>query len=127
MLMNSPRMSWLTTGAPDAADAWPAPEPNPLRGTRIEVTALRGWRDRNRFVDLPYRLHRSNPNWVPPLRRDTHRLLDRRRNPVCIRVAADFVGLKRSREVTDLLAITREIELHGRTRAKFPRKTDFRL
>ena len=45
------------------------------------MTALRGWRDRNRFVELPYRLHRDNPNWVPPLRRDMHRLLDRRRNP----------------------------------------------
>jgi hypothetical protein len=45
------------------------------------VTALRGRRDRNRFVDLPYRLHRDDPNWVPPLRRDVHRVLDRRRNP----------------------------------------------
>jgi hypothetical protein len=45
------------------------------------VTALRGRRDRHRFVDLPYRLHRDDPNWVPPLRRDVHRVLDRRRNP----------------------------------------------
>lgn len=42
---------------------------------------LRGWRDRARFIDLPYRLHRGNPNWIGPLRRDTRRLLDRRRNP----------------------------------------------
>ncbi|HJY51272.1 MAG TPA: dATP pyrophosphohydrolase, partial [Stellaceae bacterium] len=45
------------------------------------MTALRGRRDRHRFVDLPYRLHRDDPNWVPPLRRDVHRVLDRRRNP----------------------------------------------
>jgi hypothetical protein len=81
MLMNSPRMPWLTPGAPEAADAGPASERKPAKGSRIEVTALRGWRDRNRFVDLPYGLHRNDPNWVPPLRRDMHRLLDRRRNP----------------------------------------------
>jgi hypothetical protein len=68
-------------GAPDTAYAGPALQRNPARGSAIEVTALRGWRDRNRFVELPYRLHRDNPNWVPPLRRDMHRLLDRRRNP----------------------------------------------
>src|SRR5581483_5690780 len=42
---------------------------------------LRGWRDRARFIDLPYRLHRGDPNWIPPLRGDVRRLLDRRRNP----------------------------------------------
>jgi hypothetical protein len=77
MLMNSAR----TPGAPDIAYAAPAPEWNSARGSPIEVTALRGRRDRNRFVDLPYRLYRDDPNWVPPLRRDMHRLLDRRRNP----------------------------------------------
>ena len=77
MLMNSAR----APGAPEIAYAGPAPERNPARASPIEVTALRNWRDRNRFVDLPYRLHRNDPNWVPPLRRDMHRLLDRRRNP----------------------------------------------
>jgi hypothetical protein len=77
MLMHSAR----TLGAPDTAYAGPTPEPTPARGSAIEVTALRGRRDRNRFVDLPYRLHRDDPNWVPPLRRDMHRLLDRSRNP----------------------------------------------
>jgi hypothetical protein len=77
MLINNAR----TPGAPDIAYAPPAPERNAARGRPIEVTALRGRRDRHHFVDLPYRLHRGDPNWVPPLRRDIHRLLDRRRNP----------------------------------------------
>ncbi len=47
---------------------------------RIEVTALSARRDRRHFVDLPYRLHRDDPNWVPPLRRDVWRLIDPRRN-----------------------------------------------
>jgi hypothetical protein len=47
---------------------------------RIVVTALSARRDRRHFVDLPYRLHRDDPNWVPPLRRDVWRLIDSRRN-----------------------------------------------
>jgi hypothetical protein len=47
----------------------------------VEVVALRGSGDRRRFVDFPYRLHRGDPNWIPPLRRDIQALLDRRRNP----------------------------------------------
>jgi hypothetical protein len=70
-----------TFSAPDTAYANPTPERTPARSSPIEVTALRGWRDRNRFVDLPYGLHRNDPNWVPPLRRDMHRVLNRSRNP----------------------------------------------
>ena len=77
MLMNNAP----TPDAPDTAHAGPASERKPATSSPIEVTALRGRRDRNRFVDLPYRLHRNDPNWVPPLRRDMQRLLDRRRNP----------------------------------------------
>jgi len=47
----------------------------------IEVIALRDRRDRARFVDFPYRLHRGDPHWVPPLRRDMRQLIDPRRNP----------------------------------------------
>jgi hypothetical protein len=49
--------------------------------TEVKIVALRGGADRRRFVDLPYKLHRGDPNWVPPLRRDVQALLDRRRNP----------------------------------------------
>jgi GNAT superfamily N-acetyltransferase len=33
------------------------------------------------FVELPYALYAGNPHWVPPLRRDEFRRLDRRHNP----------------------------------------------
>lgn len=48
---------------------------------RIEVIPLRGMQDRSLFIDLPYRLHKNNSNWVPPLRRDVRHLIDERRNP----------------------------------------------
>jgi hypothetical protein len=56
----------------------------------IEIIALRGAGDRRRFVDLPYRLHRGDPNWIPPLRRDARMLLDRRRNPFFDHGDAEF-------------------------------------
>lgn len=37
--------------------------------------------ERREFVELPYRLYRGDPNWVPPLRRDVHELLDPARHP----------------------------------------------
>jgi hypothetical protein len=77
MVMNNARIP----GAPDTSHAGLARQRDLAKSSSIEVTALRDRRDRNRFVDLPYRLHRDDPNWVPPLRRDMHRLLDRRRNP----------------------------------------------
>ncbi|MEV4224930.1 hypothetical protein [Nonomuraea sp. NPDC049725] len=42
---------------------------------------MRTRRELKQFVELPYRLHRDDPNFVPPLRGECHRLLDRRRNP----------------------------------------------
>lgn len=35
----------------------------------------------NQFLDLPFRLYRDVPQWVPPLASDAHRMLDRRRHP----------------------------------------------
>jgi GNAT superfamily N-acetyltransferase len=34
----------------------------------------------NAFVDLPYTMYARDPHWVPPLRRDERRRLDKRRN-----------------------------------------------
>ncbi|XVQ08177.1 hypothetical protein ACQP1W_37275 [Spirillospora sp. CA-255316] len=69
---------------PGAADRPPAPpEDRPAdRPAGAPVArAARTRRDRRRFVEFPYRLHRADPAFVPPLRRDCRRLLDRRRNP----------------------------------------------
>ncbi|MEV0998918.1 hypothetical protein [Nonomuraea sp. NPDC050202] len=42
---------------------------------------VRGRRGLAEFIELPYRLHGGDPHFVPPLRGDCRRLLDRRRNP----------------------------------------------
>jgi GNAT superfamily N-acetyltransferase len=38
-------------------------------------------RDLKRFIELPYRLHRDDPHWVPPLRMSEWERFDPRRNP----------------------------------------------
>jgi hypothetical protein len=44
--------------------------------SKVETTA-----DLDRFVDLPFRLYRNDPNWVPPLRSDLKNILTPGRNP----------------------------------------------
>jgi hypothetical protein len=38
--------------------------------TEITIRPVLTAGDRRRFVDLPYRLYRDDPNWVPPLKRE---------------------------------------------------------
>ena len=47
---------------------------------RFRPSAATG-RDFAAFVELPYRLHRRLPNWVPPLRADVRLLFDAAKNP----------------------------------------------
>ncbi|MBB5685414.1 hypothetical protein FHS49_001422 [Sphingobium boeckii] len=37
--------------------------------------------DRKAFVDLPYRLYASDPNWIPPLKDEVHGLINPKKNP----------------------------------------------
>ena len=74
------------SGHRPAADG-PAGRPAPGRGGRAALTRplrtrpVRTRPARRRFVELPYRLYRGDPAFVPPLRRDQRALIDRRRNP----------------------------------------------
>lgn len=47
----------------------------------IRVRAVDSRADRRAFVDLPYRIYRDDPAWVPPLRMEEKAALDERRNP----------------------------------------------
>ena len=46
----------------------------------IEVTPARSLRDRREFIELPFRLHASSEQWVPPLRLERHAFLSPRLN-----------------------------------------------
>lgn len=47
---------------------------------KISVVELR--KDLEKFIELPYRLYRDDPNWVPPLRSEVRGQFDPRRNPL---------------------------------------------
>jgi GNAT superfamily N-acetyltransferase len=47
----------------------------------LEVRPVASQRELNKFIKLPWRLYRNEPNWVPPLVFDRKRFLDRSRNP----------------------------------------------
>jgi hypothetical protein len=47
----------------------------------ITIVPVKSRADRREFVDLGFRLNRSDPAWVPPLKAEVHGLLDPNKNP----------------------------------------------
>jgi hypothetical protein len=69
----------------------------------IEVRDRKGLAD---FVELPYRLYRNHPQWVPPLRIAVKDLLDRNKHPFYANAEADFfLALRAGRVVGRIAAI----------------------
>jgi GNAT superfamily N-acetyltransferase len=56
----------------------------------LEVRPVRSRRDLMRFIRLPWRLYRNEPNWVPPLVSERKRHLDRSRNPFFEHAEAEY-------------------------------------
>ena len=56
--------------------AWPMDRRIPFRTKAGSETA----RDRRAFIDLPYRLYRDDPHWVPPLKRETRETITPAKN-----------------------------------------------
>ncbi len=88
----------------------------------IDVVDLASRRDVQRFVELPYRLYRETPQWVPPLRVEARTALDRRRHPFYEHSdAAFFVARDGGRDVGRLAVFDhRPYNLaHGTRQASF--------
>lgn len=67
------------------------------------------------FIDLPYRLHRDDPNWVPPFKAEVRKLLDRAANPFFEHGEAEYFVAERDGQVVGrIAAITNRLhnELH---------------
>jgi GNAT superfamily N-acetyltransferase len=58
--------------------------------TAVQVRPARSRLDMERFIRLPYRLYRDEPNWVPPLRFDRRRHLSRSKNPFFEHAEAEY-------------------------------------
>ncbi len=62
----------------------------------IEVTAVDSQKALNEFIDLPYRLYRGDPHWVPPLRIAVKELLDRGKHPYYANAEVEFFRAHRN-------------------------------
>ncbi len=55
--------------------------PHPSSPAPLEIRAVRGRGDLDRFVKLPWRVYTDDPHWVPPLKFEVKEFLDRRKHP----------------------------------------------
>lgn len=58
-----------------------------------------------RFVDLPYRLYRGQPQWVPPLRMDVELMLNPKKHPFYEHSDADFFVAVRNGRVVGRIGV----------------------
>ena len=82
----------------------------------IELAPVRSPSDRREFIELPYRLYRRDPHWVPPLRRDVAELIDPARHPFHRHAEVElFVARSRGRVVGRIAAVKNDLHLehHG--------------
>jgi GNAT superfamily N-acetyltransferase len=65
----------------------------------VTVRPVEGNRDLKRFIELPYRLRRDDPQWVPPLRYERRQFLDRIKNPYFQHAEAEYFLAERDGDV----------------------------
>jgi GNAT superfamily N-acetyltransferase len=65
----------------------------------VEVRPVSSRRDLTRFIKLPWRLYRNEPNWVPPLISERRQFLDPARNPFFEHAEAQYLLAWRNGEV----------------------------
>jgi len=70
----------------------------------IEIAATEGKTGLKQFIELPYRLYRNDPHWVPPLRIAVKELLDREKHPFYGEAEAEFFLARRDGQVVGRIA-----------------------
>jgi len=72
----------------------------------IEQVNLQDKQHIRRFVDIPYRLYKNHPQWVPPLRMDVELMLNKQKHPFYEHSDADFfTALRDGRTVGRVAAL----------------------
>jgi GNAT superfamily N-acetyltransferase len=64
----------------------------------VDIRPVRSRRDLKRFVKVPFRLHRDNPQWVPPLIFERMEFLNRKKNPWFEHGEAEYLIAERDGE-----------------------------
>lgn len=62
----------------------------PTGGAAVAITPVETKADMDAFIRLPYRLHRGDPNWVPPLLMERREALSPKKNPYMRRAKVRF-------------------------------------
>ncbi len=70
----------------------------------VVVRPVHSARDLERFIALPYRLHRGDPHWVPQLRMDVRTMLSRTKNPFFQHSSAEYYLAERDGDVVGRIA-----------------------
>jgi hypothetical protein len=65
----------------------------------VDVRTVTGRRDLKAFVELPFRLHSTSPQWVPPLRLERYAFLSRRLNAFFSHGDAEYFLARRGSRV----------------------------
>ena len=65
----------------------------------LEIHPVRGKRDLDAFIKLPFRLRENDPQWVPPLLFERRAFLDREKNPWFEHAEAEYFLAERDGEV----------------------------
>lgn len=79
----------------------------------VEARPVTTAADLRRFLAFPYALYRGDPVWVPPLRMDVAKMLDRKRNPFFQHAEAEyFLTVRRSDGQADVVG--RIAAIHNR-------------
>jgi GNAT superfamily N-acetyltransferase len=90
--------------------------------TDVTIRPVRTRRDLKRFVKVPFRLHRDNPQWVPPLIFERMEFLNREKNPYFEHAEAEYFIAERDGEAVGRISAqvdTRWDEFQGGSDAMF--------
>jgi GNAT superfamily N-acetyltransferase len=70
----------------------------------VEIVWVRDRTTRKQFLELPYRLYRDDPHWVPPLRVAQKEIFDARKHPFYVDADAEFLLARRNGAVVGRIA-----------------------
>jgi GNAT superfamily N-acetyltransferase len=70
----------------------------------VGVDPVRSRTDLRRFIELPYRLYRDDPVWVPPLRLEQRQRVDPKRNPMLRHCTCELFLARRAGEAVGRVA-----------------------
>lgn len=70
----------------------------------VHVRPVASRKDLKEFIQLPFKLYRKDPNWVPPLISERKRFLDRSKNPFFDHAEAEYFLAERNGKVVGRVA-----------------------